>query len=197
VPDDLASSLRSVPVLKAYDRQQVEHYLTAVEAEAAHLEQRLAAAQARRARAEHAIIARPAPVVERVVEPGLADALRSALEDLRRDEQDHAVTLADLRAVAADEARRVLSEAEHEVVTLRTALRDVLDELEQGDAARRHTDPGPTLAVVPTRPVLRPVPTRSAGFRDHPSSGEAARSVGHVGRRPWLQALASGPSLAG
>lgn len=195
MPDDHDSSLRTLPVLKAYDRQDVEHYLSSVEQEAAHLEHRLEAAQARRSRAEHAIIASGAPVAERV-EPGLAEALRSALADLHRDEQDHAAVLADLRAVAADEAHRVLSEAEREVVALRTALRDVLDELDQGSqVARRDTDAGPTLAVVRTP---RLVPTRSAAHRVHPSSGETvAPSVGHVGRRPWLQALASGPSLAG
>jgi hypothetical protein len=165
VPDHHETDVRALPVIRVYDRREVERYLAGVEEEAAGLERRLAAAELRRTRAERSTFA-------------------AAQSEASRDrEAPPAVDDLPTRAIA--DARRILSEAEREVLTLRAVLREVLDEL---DTAHADVDP-PVLTIADEART-------GAGRSRFGTASTAAHPAAHE-RRPTLQSVATGPSLAG
>ena len=182
--------MRSLPVLRAYDRSEVERYLAAVEDEAAELERRLDAAQARRSRAQHRVIAASYQAGR---EASASGDVREALSELQRVEEAHAATLADIRAASIADARRLLTSAEREVFVLRAALQGVLDELETG-----HLDDPASPTPLAWPPTTPPRTVTTTARRDHPRGGTVSqlRAV-DADRPPRLQSVVAGPSLAG
>jgi hypothetical protein len=182
VLDDHDDNVHALPVLRVYDRSEVSRYLAAVEEEAAELERRLDAAQLRRSRAEHAVIA---VVAEPGREQDLAAEMEGTLSELQQDEAEHAEALARIRDAAVADARRILTAAEREVVALRGALQGVLDELDAG-----HQDDGtpPALAIAIEQDRAD---ARAAGTLSvlHPA--------GRANRAPRLWSVVTDPSLAG
>jgi hypothetical protein len=182
VLDDHDDNVHALPVLRVYDRSEVSRYLAAVEQEAAELERRLDAAQLRRSRAEHAVItvaADPGPA------PDLAADMEAVLSGLQQEGEEHAASLARIRAAAVADARRILTTAEREVLALRGALQGVLDELDAG-AHDEGTPPALAMAIEQERADERARGTLSVL---HPA--------GRAERAPRLRSVAAGPSLAG
>lgn len=194
--DDHPSGTGELPVLRVYDRRDVEAYLAAVEDEAAELERRLDAARRRRAAAEHQVLATAAAPL-RVV-PDLAEAtdestaaLAATLAELQLAEAEHQATLVEIRERSLADARRVLLEAEAQVLALRGALQGVLDELETGHA---DVDVAPVLALVPDLGLDL---DEELVVRDHPGAARPGGVAAHPAAHAGLHAVGHGPSLAG
>ena len=186
--DDDDTTVGALPVVRVYDRQDVERYLAAVEAEAAELERRLDAAQSRRSQAEQHMISASYQAGREV---SASPEVQVALSELEQVEEQHVATVAEIRAEAIADARRILTAAEREVLVLRSALQGVLDELETGALG----DPGsPFLALAPELAA-----TPEDDHRNHPSFGTVSQlhPTADADEPPRLHSVGSGPSLAG
>jgi hypothetical protein len=122
--DDPSAAVRALPLLRAYDRRDIEAFLAVAEGQERLLRGRLERARARRAAAEEAT----RHVADERIE--LHPHLDAAAEELARGQAEHDAAVAALADASAAAARAILVEAERDAVALRSSLGDLLRQLD-------------------------------------------------------------------